>query len=287
MPIGLSILMSVYEKESPAHLSECLDSLAMQTLPADEVVLVEDGPLSDALTATIARYRTILPIVSLTLPAHAGLGTALRMGLHRCHGEYVARMDSDDISLPERFEKQMKFLEANPEVDVVGGAIAEFEEDPSAPHSMRTLPERGPDLRHFARSRTILRKEAVLAAGNYQPSYCLQDYYLWARMLASGFVLHNLSDVLVLVRCGNGMQTRRGGFAYAREEIQLQGYLRELGLLDSAGALLNIAIRVPVRLAPSFVRTFFYRILLRNRARNLADGVGKMDRKRLSMAAGT
>ncbi len=294
MPVRLSVLMSMYEKESPACLCECLDSLAMQTLRADEVVLVEDGPLGDALKDTIDRYRKILPIVSLPLPAHVGLGAALRSGLHHCQGEYVARMDSDDICVPERFEKQMKFLESNPEVDVVGAAIAEFEEDPSAPHSIRMLPEAGAALRHFARFRTPMnhvtvtfRKASVLAAGNYRASYCLQDYYLWARMLALGYVLHNLSEVLVYVRCGNGMQARRGGFAYAKEEIHLQGYLRELGLLNAPGALLNIVMRVPVRLAPSFVRAFCYRLILRNRPRDLAADSGKMNQKKLSMAAGT
>jgi len=294
MPIRLSVLMSVYEKESPACLCECLDSLAMQTLPADEVVLVEDGPVGETLKATIDRYRKILPIMSLPLPAHVGLGAALRAGLHHCRGEYVARMDSDDIAAPERFEKQMKFLEANPEVDVVGGAIAEFNEDSSAPHSIRTLPVAGAALRHFARFRTpmnhvtvIFRKASVLAAGNYEASYCLQDYYLWARMLALGYVLHNLIEVLVYVRCGNGMQARRSGFAYAKEEIHLQGYLRKLGLLNAPGALLNMVMRVPIRLAASFVRAFCYRLILRNRPRDLAAGSGKMNQKKLSMAAGT
>lgn len=294
MPIRLSVLMSVYEKESPACLCECLDSLAMQTLPVDEVVLVEDGPVGETLKATIARYRKILPIVSLPLPAHVGLGAALRAGLHHCQGEYVARMDSDDICVPERFEKQIKFLESNPKVDVVGGAIAEYEEDPSAPHSIRTLPVAGAALRHFARFRTPMnhvtvtfRKASVMAAGNYESSHCLQDYYLWARMLALGYVLHNLSEVLVYVRCGNGMQARRGGFAYAKEEIKLQRHLRKLGLLNAGGALLNIVMRVPIRLAPSFVRAFCYRLILRNRPRDLAAGSGKMNQKKLSMAAGT
>ena len=99
----LSVLMSVYHKESTSNLRQSLESLVTQTRPADEVVIVEDGPLGEPLQATIAEYRKILPILSLPLPRQMGLGAALRAGLYLCGGEYVARMDSDDISLPERF----------------------------------------------------------------------------------------------------------------------------------------------------------------------------------------
>ena len=111
--IKLSVLMSVYDRESPDHLRQCLDSLVIQTVPADEVVIVEDGPLGEQLKTTIGEYKRILPIVSLPLPTHVGLGAALRAGVEACRGECVARMDSDDICTPERFQRQMSFLESN------------------------------------------------------------------------------------------------------------------------------------------------------------------------------
>ncbi len=92
----LSVLMSVYCKESPFFLRQSLDSLVAQSLPADEVVIVEDGPLGEELEAAIDSYRSLLPIVSLRLPVNGGLGAALREGLQVCRGEFVARMDSDD-----------------------------------------------------------------------------------------------------------------------------------------------------------------------------------------------
>ena len=149
----LSVLMSVYRKESPAFLSECLDSLALQTFLPDEVVIVEDGPLGEELERVIGVYRKRLPIVSLRLPANVGLGAALQKGLDKCRGEYVARMDSDDICIPDRFRQQVDYLERNPQIAVVGGAIAEFDEDFAMPHSIRRLPETGPDLLRFAQFR--------------------------------------------------------------------------------------------------------------------------------------
>ncbi|MGP8269187.1 MAG: glycosyltransferase [Terracidiphilus sp.] len=270
MPMKLSVLMSVYHKESSVNLRQCLDSLVAQTLPADEVVIVEDGPLGEPLKATIAAFRNILPIVSLPLPANVGLGAALRVGLYLCRGEYVARMDSDDICVPERFQKQVDFLERNREVDVVGSAIAEFEQDCSAPQSIRLLPAADSALRRFAKYRSpmnhvtvIFRKASVVAAGNYEACRCFQDYHLWARMLALGYRLHNMNEILVYVRCGNGMQDRRGGLAYLKEEIHFQAYLRTMGLQDIAGSFLNILMRGPIRLAPNSVRSLCYSLFLR------------------------
>ena len=272
--MNLSVLMSVYGKELASNLCQCLDSLAAQSLPADEVVIVEDGPLTPALKATIDAYRRLLPIVSLRLPENIGLGAALRVGLYACRGSYVARMDSDDISLPERFAKQVEFLNANPAVDVVGGAIAEFQQDCSAPDSIRLLPASGSAIRRLARSRTpmnhvtvVFRKASVVAAGNYESCRGFEDYHLWARMLALGYRLHNLQDVLVYVRCGKGMSRRRGGLAYLWTEVSFQSFLRKMGLLDMAGSLLNILTRGPVRLAPNALRAVLYRIFLRRSPR--------------------
>ncbi len=270
MSMKLSVLMSVYNRESPANLRQCLDSLAIQTLPADEVVIVEDGPLGEQLKATLAAYGKVLPIVSLPLSVHVGLGAALRAGVYMCQGEYVARMDTDDICVQERFQKQVDFLERNREVDVVGSAIAEFDEDCSLPRSIRLLPAAGQALRRFAKARTpmnhmtvVFRKASVVASGNYESCQGFEDYHLWARMLTLGYRLHNMKDILVYARCGNGMQGRRGGLAYLIGEIEFQSFLRKMGLLDVVGVLRNILLRGPIRLAPDSVRSLCYSLFLR------------------------
>jgi glycosyltransferase involved in cell wall biosynthesis len=269
--MNLSVLISVFSKEIPAYLAECLDSLAAQTLRAGEVVVVEDGPLGARLDRTIDAYREKLPIVSVRLKDHVGLGVALGAGLSACRGEYVARMDADDICVPDRFERQMDFLESHREVDVVGGAIAEFEQDRLTPHSIRMLPTAGRPLLEFAQFRNplnhmtvVFRKAAVLAAGSYRTRMGFEDYDLWARMLMRGAGLHNLEDVLVYVRCGTGMQSRRGGISYLKREIDLQLRLREMRFLSSRQCAMNILLRAPVRLMPTRLRAMCYRMGLRN-----------------------
>jgi glycosyltransferase involved in cell wall biosynthesis len=268
----LSVLMTVYFKESPVFLRQCLASLVAQTLPADEVVIVEDGPLGAELEATIAAFKKKLPIVSLRLLVNVGQGEASRAGLNECRGEYVARMDSDDICVPDRFQMQMDFLERNPQVDVVSGSWAEFDEDRSRPHSIRRLPASGQELLRFAKFRNpinnvtvVFRKASVLAAGSYQSFLGFEDYHLWARMLVLGYRLYNMEEILVYVRVGNGMQGRRGGYAYFKRDIEFQLFLHKIGLLNASECVRNILLRAPIRLSPVFVRSLCYRIFLRKR----------------------
>jgi Fe2+ transport system protein FeoA len=110
----------------------------------------------------------------------------------------------------------------------------------------------------------MFRKGSVLAAGNYQSCFGFEDYDLWARMLMRGRRLHNLQDVLVYVRCGNGMQRRRGGLTYLREEAALQHRFMKMGFLSKRQFLLNLIARAPVRVAPISLRTAFYRCVLRD-----------------------
>ena len=266
----LSVLMPVYHKESSTYLRQCLESLAFQALLADEIVIVEDGPLGKPLNAIIGAYKRDLPIVSLALPAHVGLGPALRAGLGICRGEYVARMDADDISFRERFQRQVKFLDSNREVDVVGSAIEEFGGNSNAPGAIRHLPASGRELLRFARIRnplnhmtTMFRKDSVLAAGSYKPCPGFEDYHLWARMLMHGYCLHNMEEILVNVRCDNGMQSRRGGLAYLKQDVAFQLFLHKVGLITVPGCVRNIAMRAPIRLAPTFVRSIIYNLFLR------------------------
>jgi O104-antigen biosynthesis beta-1,3-galactosyltransferase len=268
----LSVLMSVYLKESPIFLRACLSSLAAQTRTPDEVVIVEDGPLNQELAATLESYKNQLPIVRIRLPLHAGLGAALRTGLNECQGEYVARMDSDDICVPRRFALQLDFLECSPQISIVGGAIAEFDEDPARPCSIRRLPRTSGQLRLFARSRNPLnhmtvmfRKASALSAGNYRPLLGFEDYDLWARMLMTDHHLHNLDQVLVYARCGNGMQGRRGGISYLKQEIDLYLGLYRMNFISAAQCAMNILLRAPVRLAPAPLRSMYYRVFLRER----------------------
>jgi glycosyltransferase involved in cell wall biosynthesis len=265
-----SVLMPVYSRESPEHLAESLHSLAEQSRRADEILIVKDGPVGEALESVIALYSTELPIVPLQLAKNRGLGFALGIGVENCKFEIIARMDADDISVPERFERQVGFLETHPEIDAMSATIREFNGDPEVCISERRLPSEHDSILAFAKRRcplnhmaVVFRKSAVLAAGNYQSRFRQEDYDLWVRMLVNGSKFHNLSDVGVLARCGNGMYSRRGGWDYLQHEASLFWHFRSLGFLSTLEVLFSVGLRVPVRLLPPASRSFLYRMFVR------------------------
>jgi glycosyltransferase involved in cell wall biosynthesis len=269
----LSVLMSVYSKELPECLGQALASLVEQTVPADEVVIVKDGQLGRGLEDTIAEFQDILPIRTLQIEKNVGLGRALNAGVLECSAETIARMDSDDVCAPDRFERQLNYLRCHPEVDLIGGAIGEFETDWKQLQGVRSVPEGGQLLSRTARSRNpmnhvsvMFRRSAVLAAGNYQTLMGFEDYFLWARMIMARSQIANLPEILVYVRCGSGMQARRGGLRYVKEELRFQWLLRKIGFLSNWQCALNILIRTPVRFAPTTLRAKFYNAFLRTTA---------------------
>lgn len=185
------MLMSVYAREQSAYLKEALRSVFEQTVPPSEVVLVKDGPLTTELEAVIAsfagRYKS-LKIVALT--QNMGLGNALNVGLSACTYRLVARMDSDDLSLPGRFEAQLRVFDEYPDVSVVGGWISEFDKDPKDIISYRKLPQTDRELKLICQLKNPLNhmtvmfsKKDVLNAGGYQHFYLFEDYWLWVRMI--------------------------------------------------------------------------------------------------------
>ena len=266
---SLSVLMAVYLRESPVFLDIALQSIERQSLQPDEVVLVTD-PLGPELRAVIAAHESTLPIVEVALPAPVGLGEALRIGVEHCRGELIARMDTDDICVTDRLRRQVEFLREHPEIDLLGGSIAEFLEDPQQLKSIRKMPELHDEISRTARSRcpvnhmtVMFRKAAVLKAGNYQDDRRMEDYRLWARMLLAGSRFHNLDEVLVLARIGNGMIRRRGGFIFMQHELKLQSYFRKIGFTSLPRLVFNFLARIPVLFAPHALRKFMYQYVLR------------------------
>ena len=265
-----SVLMSLYAREQPEYLRQCLASLAAQTLPPNEIVLVYDGGLPESLEAVVVSFSGSLPLKIVRLPQNVGLGRALNAGLQACAHEWVCRMDTDDICHPERFARQLAFVAAHPQLGVCGSQIDEFEHTPAdAAHSRRVPCEHG-EIARFAKSRNPInhmtvcyRKSAVLAAGNYQHAPLYEDYDLWVRMLLNGCRFANLPEVLVYARAGDEMYRRRGGCAYAKNELAMQRRFYRAGFLSTAQWAKNVLLRLPVRLLPNGVRQWVYRVLLR------------------------
>ena len=269
----LSVLIATYERDDPDDLERAIRSVINQTVKPDEVVIVADGPLTSDLEATLGGLATEYPdlLRRTSLSPNQGLGAALNHGVKKCSHEWVARLDSDDVAVEDRFEQQLEYLQNHPETDVIGGYIGEFPDEPSIVETIREVPTTPEEVRSVARFRcplnhptVLFRRSSVLDVGNYRPLRSMQDYDLWMRMLAAGHTLANVPTVLVKCEAGEDLFDRRGGLAYAKTETRLQYEFFRLGVISLPVFLLNICARIPLRLLPNRVRSVVYRTFLRD-----------------------
>ncbi len=268
-----SLLISTYAGDRPEFLREAFVSTVVeQTRPPAQVVLVQDGPVGAELGAEIDRLKAESPVevVHVVMPENRGLGPALDAGLRASDHEVVARMDADDVSRPDRFEKQLPVIEAG--ADIVGSGLIEFGESTGDVVGRRTPPTHADEIRRVIRFRdpfnhptVVYRRSAVLAAGGYADLRLMEDYLLFTRMVAGGARPANLPDPLVYYRVGDGAYARRGGMGLLRSELALQRRFRGLGLTTRRQYLRNVAVRGGYRLVPEGVRKVAYRRLLANR----------------------
>ena len=265
-----SVLLSVYHKEDPKFLDEALRSIENQTLPPTEIVLVKDGPLTPALEELIAKHqeKSSIPYKIAGLQRNLGLGIALNKGLEECSCSLVARMDTDDIALPDRFEKQISYLEEHPRVDVLGGWICEFSDNPKDCRKERRPPRTHSEIMHYAKYRNpinhmtaVFQKSAVEEVGGYLPMNGFEDYYLWMRMLLEGKVFANIDEVVVKARAGDEMIRRRQGWQYAKDEWALEKAAWYIGFWSGFDLFKNLFLRILPRLLPVVMVEKLYNIL--------------------------
>lgn len=268
-----SVLLSLYSKENPLFLKQSLDSLFSQTLLPSEVILVKDGPLTAELDTIVSDYKqrhSILKVVALE--KNQGLGRALNEGLKCCSCDLVARMDTDDVAKPNRFEKQLKVFTQYPNLDVVSAWVDEFEGDVSNIISVRKLPASHSEIYSFAQFRcpvnhpvVMFRKQAVINAGGYMHMPLLEDYYLWVRMLLNGSKFYNIQESLLYFRFSPQMFKRRGGWQYAVYEYHFFNQIRKLGFISFFQFIKNILSHCIVRILPNSLRSILYKKVIRGK----------------------
>ena len=272
-----SVLMSVYYKENPEYLKRALDSILNQTITADEIVLIKDGPLTKELDDAIANYeeKYIAILRVLSLENNVGLGEALNYGVRHCKYDLIARMDTDDIALPTRFELQMKEFIENKELALCGGQIAEFENDPQIISGYRKVPLTQAAILKFAKKRNpfnhmtvMFRKQAILDVASYQDMPYFEDYWLWVRILQKGYVVKNVEQVLVNVRAGAEMLARRGGWIYEKSSFYYYKVLSENNFLCSLDFIWIVILRMSISMLPISIRQQIYKLKLRNQGNN-------------------
>ncbi len=272
--VEFSVCTSIYKNDKPAYVRVALDSMLVhQNVTPNEIVLVQDGPVPPELSALLDEYETKYSAVMhiIRLEKNGGLGNALKLGVENAKYDLCARMDSDDICLPDRFEKQIAYLETHPECDIVGGQMTEFIDTPDNIVGRREVPLTNDEIYEFMKSRCALnhvtvmfRKESVLKVGNYQDWFWNEDYYLWVRMMMNHCVFANIPDVAVNVRSGADQYARRGGKKYFDSEIGIKKLMLKNGMISRKEYIINYVERFIIQLMlPNSVRGWVFRTFAR------------------------
>ena len=211
---NISVLVSVYRQNTSVEFNRCFESIKQQTLPADQVVLVVDGPVADEIEDLIVWWNSRLPLTIVRLQTNRGLAYALNAGLSACRNDYVARIDIDDYCFNERFAMQQRFLDLNIDVIVLGGQAKLFGE--TGPCGERVLPTSLASIRRFSlfrnplsHSTVVFRRQPVQAIGGYPEARYGQDYLLWIACLSRGYQVRNLNQFVCGLYAGSDMLRRR------------------------------------------------------------------------------
>lgn len=274
--MSYSVLMSVYYKENPLFLKQSMQSILEQTVKTDDFVLVCDGPLNKELDEVIAEMGEKFNgcLKEVRLPENVGLGRALNIGIRYCKNELIARMDSDDISCPDRCIRQIAEFEKDPHLDICGGGIREFVKTPEDDDTSRIPPQTHQEIYEFAKKRcpfnhpcVMYRKSAVDSAGGYQDFYHLEDYFLWVRMLLNGSKGYNIQQPLLWMRAGSDMYKRRSGWSYAKSQRALFKFMWQKKMISFGNYSFSCLVRTGSALSPNWMRKLLYKKLLRDKSK--------------------
>lgn len=273
---NFSVVTSAYKNDKSEFVRVALDSMLInQTVKPTEIVLVRDGQVPEVLDKLLNEYEARYPDVFniIRLEQNGGLGNALKLGVENAKYDIIARMDSDDICLTNRFELQLKYLEQHPEVDILGGQISEFIGIPENIIGKRVVPCTNSEIYNFMKSRcafnhmtVMFHKDAVLKAGNYQDWFWNEDYYLWVRMMKTKCQFANVPEVLVNVRSGADLYARRGGRKYYESEKGIKKLQLDNKMITKMEYHYFVAQRYVIQiLMPNWLRGWVFRTLARKK----------------------
>lgn len=266
--MDFTILQSVYKNDKALFLNECFNSIYESTLIPKKIILVKDGDISNELIECISKWKEMLPIEFVGYSENKGLAYALNYGLQFVETELVARMDSDDLVYNDRFEKQIQFFQANPEICLISGYIDEFNNNPNEIVSTRKVPLNYEEIIEYLKKRNafnhmavMFKKSAVIDSGSYQIVPYFEDYDLWVRIVQKGYKVANIPEKLIKARIGNDMIGRRHGLSYARHEIFFLKRQLASGFISRQEYKKLVLMRVPVRLLPKWALKIVYKVL--------------------------
>ena len=267
-----SVLMSLYIKEKPEYLRLAIQSMIDQTYKPDEVIIVKDGQitpeLQDVLDYYFDKYPNLFRIVGYE--NNRGLGLALNYGLEYCKNELVARMDTDDISKPERCEKQVRRFEERPELAIVGAWVDEFIVGIDKIESVRAVPEKSDEIYEFAKRRSafnhpvvMYRKSKVQENGGYSDLRRNQDVDLFGRMLFNGCIAENIGESLLFFRSNDDLAKRRKSWENTKSYINTIKHFWKLGYSSSFDFFAVAVAQTGMFLMPVGLQKIIYKHFLR------------------------
>lgn len=267
--VPFSVIMPFYEGDNPDHLDEALQSLYTQILRADEVVLIQDGPVPDQHSMLVKLWQDKMPEIKwVILEENQGLSAALNAGIDAAMHEWLARMDADDICEPERFTKQLALIEADPNLSILGSWITEYDETMQNALALRKLPSRHERILKYAQWRcpfnhmtVMYRKSVVSTLGKYKNYGAVgDDYELWARFLVNGYRAANIPKSLVKARTGDVFYSqRRRGWKYFKNEMREVNDLYKLKLINPLQYIFHVCIKAITRLSPPWLVRIIYK----------------------------
>ena len=258
--ISFTVIISLHKSDRADWFYQAASSVLEQTCPPTYMLVTIDGDLlpdqESKLLELKENYKTIV-ISEVRSKAVNSRGVLLGKAVKKCETQLVAIMDADDMALKDRFEKQLRAFAENPELDVLGGWVEEISPYDDQHSMIRTVPAKQVEILSFAKYRNpinnmtvMFKRDSVLAAGNFEGMQNFADYWLWVRMLNSGAVFGNISEVLVRARAAEDMIGRRSGVKYAISEIRFYLHGTKIGFLSTTNAIIAILTRVPLRLLP-------------------------------------
>lgn len=271
-----SVLMTVWKNENPVFFEAAIESMIRQTVRTNDFVIVCDGPLTEQLDAVIEKYSCTYPDLFqiICLPVNVGIGKANSFGLEYCKNDLVAKMDGDDIAVPDRCEKQLEMFRNNDQLMVAGGYIEEFDQDPNEPFAIRSVPTEYEEIRKFARRRqpfnnmtVMYRRSAVRAVGGYRDFRRNEDYDLYLRMLNAGYYAKNISDILVKARVNKGAYSRRASWSTLDGCVRSRWNAYRIGYSSLLDFLVCAIGETIIVISPIKLQHFIYQQFLRKKSK--------------------
>lgn len=272
--MNYSVLLTVYKSDNPEHFRLSLESMTQQTLISNDIVVVKDGPVPNEIESVIADFQEKYPdiIHPLQLETNMGLGLALNEGLKICKNELIARMDADDISLPERCEKQLLMFENDPELDIVGCPVKEFVGTPDNVVGVRDVPLNNDAIHKYCKRRdpfnhptVMYRKSKVMEYGPYGNYRKNQDTDLWIKMLSKGCKCANCPEYLLMFRFDEGTYRKRKSWVNTKLLIQIRKEAYKNGFCSFVDYMVVAIAQMGIYIMPEAVQKFIYKKILRRK----------------------